>query len=118
MKTVHCKLCDKDIGLYGWTSHVAKEKRIHGEDCYKKEILTLEDGRIITVGKEEKKELLASVKEGKESMRIVGATVKTLLSSHELMGELGQKTLDFFKAKRQEIEKERDNLGGKNDRRT
>lgn len=35
MKTIHCKVCHKDIGIYGWPSHVAKEKRIHGNDIFK-----------------------------------------------------------------------------------
>lgn len=35
MKTQLCKICGLQIGLMGWAKHVAKEKRLHGEDCYK-----------------------------------------------------------------------------------
>lgn len=31
---MYCVVCKKYIGLYGWPSHVAKEKRIHGRDIY------------------------------------------------------------------------------------
>lgn len=30
-----CKVCNEYIGLLGWARHVAKEKRIHGDDIYK-----------------------------------------------------------------------------------
>lgn len=34
MSEIFCKVCKKWIGRAGWPSHVAKEKRIHGEDIY------------------------------------------------------------------------------------
>jgi len=33
-RTIHCYVCGKDIGLYGWPSHVAAEKRRYGADIY------------------------------------------------------------------------------------
>ena len=34
MKTNHCYVCGADIGKYGWSQHVNKEKRKHGKDVY------------------------------------------------------------------------------------
>jgi len=44
MRTVRCIVCGKDIGLYGWASHVSKEKRLHGDDIY----IRLRQGDTIT----------------------------------------------------------------------
>lgn len=35
MKTIHCIVCHKEIGLSGWPSHVAMEKRKYGKNIYK-----------------------------------------------------------------------------------
>ena len=34
MKTTKCIVCGQDIGIYGWPSHVAKEKRKYGPGIY------------------------------------------------------------------------------------
>lgn len=34
MRIQYCTVCKANIGLYGWASHVAKEKRLHGENIY------------------------------------------------------------------------------------
>lgn len=36
MKTQKCKICGRDVGLYGWSKHVAMEKRLFGQNCYQK----------------------------------------------------------------------------------
>ena len=33
---VTCSVCDQDIGFLGFSKHVAKEKKIHGDDIYRK----------------------------------------------------------------------------------
>jgi hypothetical protein len=35
MRTIRCIVCKQDIGLYGWAKHVAREKRVHGDDVYR-----------------------------------------------------------------------------------
>ncbi len=31
---VHCFVCGANLKVLGWPSHIAKEKRIHGDDVY------------------------------------------------------------------------------------
>lgn len=36
IKTIFCIVCHKEIGIFGWPSHVKKEKKLHGYDIYKR----------------------------------------------------------------------------------
>jgi hypothetical protein len=33
---VNCSVCDRAIGFMGFPKHVAKEKKLHGDDIYRK----------------------------------------------------------------------------------
>jgi len=36
MRTIHCYICNCNIGRYGWSKHVQKEKRINGIDIFER----------------------------------------------------------------------------------
>ncbi len=33
---IRCYVCGRMIGIFGWANHIKKEKRLHGNDIYKR----------------------------------------------------------------------------------
>jgi hypothetical protein len=33
---IKCYVCGRMIGIFGWANHIKKEKRLHGDDIYKR----------------------------------------------------------------------------------
>jgi len=44
-RTIHCYVCNKEIGLYGWPSHVKAEKKKYGAYIYILKRLQREEAR-------------------------------------------------------------------------
>lgn len=44
---VHCYICGSDINYLGWAKHVAKEKRLHGEDIFERKKIERKKNRKI-----------------------------------------------------------------------